>query len=265
MVHDAQPDEKLIERIRKLYAKAESAKAIGSEAEAAAFYAGVQKMLLKHKLDAAILTFEEKERVDPLEREWVDWKVYGVDQKRKRIAWIENLAASVAAAHFCRMVVMSKTNNIMLVGRSTDRQVATFVLGRLVRQGEELAEAGYWRERYKSQKQGHYTTGGYKSAFLYGYVQRIKERYAEVQRAQLAEPGTALVIRKSMDEVTKYMSEMSGLRNSRRPTDRVGNNEGARAQGREAGSKANLRADGLGGGTRNGSALGAGQRQLGAG
>lgn len=87
--------QKLLDRVRKLHAKAESAKALGSEAEAASFAAAVSKMLAKYKLDMSELEFSQMEKAEPVGEGYV-----AGEGKRTRQLWAEVLAAVVADAHF---------------------------------------------------------------------------------------------------------------------------------------------------------------------
>lgn len=239
--------EKLIDRIRKLWAKAESAKAIGSVHEAEAFAESVQKMLVKYKLEMSVL--EMPQDADPIEHAWVDWEVNGLRQTEKRIAWLERLAAAVALAHFCRIVVAPGSNRILFVGRAQDRQIAEYVYIALVREAERQANAGYWRERYRAQKQGHYSTGGYKSSFLYGFVTRIQERYAELRKEQQNMPGMALVLRRSGEELAAYMKETLRTQKGTGVNQSKGGNSNAVNDGRSAANRANLSANGVGSGS----------------
>lgn len=243
--------DKLLDRIRKLWAKAESAKAIGSVHEAEAFAEAVQRMLVKYKLEMSALEMPTGE--DPIEHGWVDWEASGLRQTEKRIAWLERLASAVAIAHFSRIVVQPGSNRIMFVGRAQDRQIAEYVFVTLVREGERQANAGYWRERYKAQKQGHYSTGGYKSSFLYGFVTRIQERYAELRREQQATPGMALVLKRAGEELTAYLRIDLRTKAGRGVNHGAGSNSDAIHDGRSAANNANLSGNGLGAGaTANG-------------
>lgn len=238
--------DKLMDRIRKLWAKAESAKAIGSVHEAEAFAEAVQRMLIKYKLEMSAIETPVEE--DPIEHAWIDWDDHGLRTTSKRIAWLERLAAAVAMAHFCRIVVQTRSNRILFVGRRQDRQIAEYVFVTLVREGERQANAGYWRERYRAQRQGHYSTGGYKSSFLYGFVSRIQERYSDLRREQSGVPGMAVILRKSGEELTRYIEASIKTSDGHMARMRASNNRKALNDGRSAADRANLSGNGIGGG-----------------
>ena len=55
-------DEKLIDKLKKIKAHADSAEKIGNEEEAYAFAAMLQKLLAKHNLDMSQIEWEEKKQ-----------------------------------------------------------------------------------------------------------------------------------------------------------------------------------------------------------
>lgn len=252
--HEA-PSEKLIDLIMKLHAKAESCKEIGSLEEAAIFAAKVEDLLLKHKLSLSELSFEAKERKDPLGRTWLDWgRVEGMGRKRKRTAWVEDLCSTVAQAHFCRIIVSTGSSNVAFVGRETDRQVAEFMSITLVRLADELAVKGYWKARHQAFKTtGTYNTQAYKMSFLNAFVARISERYNELRKQNHLSGGTALVLQKSRQEVQKFMDDLRAKKETSKAATvqgRKGNNSQAHQDGRKAAGTVNLKAAALGeGGT----------------
>lgn len=260
--------EKIIDRIRKLHAKAESAKAIGSLEEADAFATAVEKMLMKYKLSQATLTFEEKEAEDPLGMHWLDWDSQdGMRANKRRIPWIERLAMFVCEAHFCKIIVSRQSNNILIVGREQDRQVAEYMVVMLVRLGTRLADEAYRKERYRCWKKGALEEAhGYREAFLFGYVKRLRERYAEMRKDELKDnPGVALVVTRSLAEVDKFMKDSmktktaSGIKMS-------ASHSGGVDAGRRAADGVNLNSRGMGAGSEsNTGRIKPGQRMLGKG
>ena len=133
--------EKILEKLQKIKAHAESAEKIGSQAEAEAFAAMFQQLLLKHKISATEVEVEQLERDEPVDKFQVDWQDIRV--RSTRIAWIERLAGIVARAYFCRILVHPRSSNITIVGRKSDAAIAEYMLVTLVREfsrllGEEL-------------------------------------------------------------------------------------------------------------------------------
>lgn len=95
--------DKIIEKLAKLRAHAESADKIGSTQEAEAFAAMLQKLLNKHKLEMTDIEFQQEEQDEPVEQHPVNWQ--DVKVRSTRVAWIEQLAIIITRAHFCRMQI----------------------------------------------------------------------------------------------------------------------------------------------------------------
>lgn len=242
--------EKVLIRVKKLLNKAESCKEIGSMAEAEAFAEGAQKLLAKYKLDTSLLTDVELGVKDPMGSLHIDWSQGGVRHRRKRVAWIEWLAGHVARAHFCRILIYKGSSNILLVGRQSDREVAEYVLVKLVHAAEALAQEGYWKARYKAQKEGHWDTNGYKAGFFYGFVNGIKEKYDRLKRSQTENSqAMALVYVRSDAAVVEYMN--SSIKTSKASSVK-GRGRGSK-KGYSDGFEAGLKADTSGNGLKKGS------------
>lgn len=260
---------KIIDRIRKLHAKAESAKAIGSFEEAATFAEAVEKMLMKYKLSASTLSEEDREREDPLGAHWMEWDAHeGLKTNKRRIPWIERLTAIVCDAHFCSLIVSTRSSNILIIGREQDRAVCEYMCVMLVRLGIELADKAYRAERYKQWKLGKmHEAHGFREAFLFGYVTRLRERYAAMRAAEVREhgAGVALVVKRSKDEVIKWSEEHIKQKKASATKMTASHLDGVDA-GRRAADKVNLSGRGVGGSTQDStSALTRGQRLIGGG
>lgn len=258
--------DKIIDRIRKLHAKAESAKEIGSFEEAAAFAAAVEKMLMKYKLSQSTLTFDEKEAEDPLGAHWLNWdKQEGMKTNKRRINWISALTMTVAEAHFCKLVFSRKSSNIIIFGREQDRAVCEYMCVMLVRLGIDLADKAYRKKRYETWKKGRLEEAhGFREAFLFGYVTRLEERYAAMraEEVKLHGPGVAIVVQRSSEEVEKYRDSQMDVQQKTTKI-KADHREGI-DQGRAAAEKVNLNGKGVGGSTQDPtSALTRGQRLLG--
>lgn len=256
--------DKVIERVRKMWAKAESAKDIGSLAEAEAFAAAVQKTLAAYKLDMSILTVQQRQTQDPLGKSYVHPQGEGV-RKQKRIWWIEELAQAVAMGHYCRLLVIPRSDTIVLVGRESDRAVAEYMLVLLTRLCTELCAQGYWKARYITFKEtGSYNTQDFKESFYRGFVNTIRQRYVELRNAQREDTGSgmALVVKRSMEEVAQYVDEIVKPGKTSSVTKyRAGHNQTGYSAGVNAGKAANLGGKAASGGQQQPS-VSAGQRRL---
>lgn len=243
-----------IERARKLLAHAESARKIGSEAEAEAFMAGLQKLLTAQKLDFSVLTEAQQGEVDPLLHMYHDFDET-IGRSRRRQAWVETLARRVARAHFCRAIPVTSSNSILIVGRTSDVQVARYMLDMLVRIGAAGADTAYRKERYHKWKQDKmHEAHGFRSAFLIGYVDRLGERLEAMHSREVASDNRmALIVTRSGLEVQKYVDDNMKLRKGPTPGMNARGREDTLERGIEAGRRAADRVDlntrGVSGGT----------------
>lgn len=198
-------EEKILDKIRKLHRHAESARNIGSEAEAQAFAQMVNQLLNKHRLELTDIQFEEQRRNEPVTEAEIDFRKYGDTYrgkpvewkfKRQRIEWIERLADIVARAHSCQILIMDKTNRLFLAGTETNRQIAEYVLITLMRAAEKLSWDEYAKYFYKCRDElGDVTLArGFRHAWLISFIHRIHERFQE-EKAKMNQDktGTALV------------------------------------------------------------------------
>lgn len=196
--------EKVIDKIRKLHAHAQSAEKIGSEQEAQAFAQMVNRLLNQHRLELTDIQFEEQRKNEPVTQAEIDFRKYGdthrgkkVEWKHKsvRVEWIEKLAGVVAGAHSCQILVVEKSNRLFLCGTETNRQIAEYVLITLMRVAEKLSWDEYAKFFYRSRDEGDVTRArGFRHAWLIGFISRIAERFDEEKRKMQGDTtGTALV------------------------------------------------------------------------
>lgn len=234
---------KIIERVKKLHAKAESAKAIGSVEEAEAFAIGVQKMLLEYKLEMSIL--EQRELTPtPIEvdEDLIDWRtVKEVGYKRRRVGWLEQLAWHVTQAYGCTYAIIPGTNAIIIVGEQADRKVAEFVLTTLARSAVELAAHATRKERYRMWKAGTVRQArGFTSSWLLGFAAgvgvQLRERLDALRRDT---PGLAIVLQRSTEAVDEYCKTRF-KRSVKEAAKQSNNNLTGFLRGKEAGKQAKI-------------------------
>lgn len=86
----------IIDKLAKMLRHQESAKAIGSIAEAEAFATRIQELLDKHKLEMSDIQFSEQEAAEPIDYDVIAPRHLGIKEERKRVEWQEDLAMSIA-------------------------------------------------------------------------------------------------------------------------------------------------------------------------
>lgn len=181
------PDDRVVERIRKLLALATSS----NPHEAAAAAERAVELAQRHNLDLATLPSRE----NPYVEESVD--VGGGS------AWRWLLMSAVARAHFCaalRAFGRGRAGGTMLIiGQRHNVTVCVFLFTYLAREIERLAARG-WRRAHLVYGE-HVVARAWKNDFRRGAVITIDERLKERTRLFAAESGAAraLVISQEAD------------------------------------------------------------------
>jgi len=235
----------IIDKLQKLMAKAESAEELGNEAEALAFATKVQELMDKHKLDMSVLTIEQQDDAEPLGSTYVKQTRGG---KETRSGWVEHLAHYVMKAYYCRLMVVPGTDTIIIVGRKTDREIAEFVLLRLINfiTAEAKAQHGALRYRLWKDNDGDMSEAhGFQAAFRRAAVHTINTRLRELREEAVSSSSSmALVVQRSTEEVDELVKEMTGGRAGSTKMQRGSNALGSQA-GRQAGNRADITGGGL--------------------
>ncbi len=244
--------EKIIDKIAKLKAHAESAEKIGSEAEAQAFAEMMQRLLLKHKLSLTDIQFAKLEQDEPVQEFAFSWQglTYNgpLDNRNHRVAWTETLANIVARAHFCRILVFEKSARITIVGRKSDVAVAEFMIITLARAASKIS----FTEARRYKKAAGFSSRGFRESFLASFVQRIAERFEEERQRQEGAGQYALIRFNSADQAVRdFMTntlhtKKAGMVKYKR-TDHTAGWE----RGQQVANEVNLRSNAVDGGQAN--------------
>jgi hypothetical protein len=114
-----------IERLQKLINHERSARSIGNVAEAEAFAARIQELLLKHKLDMTDIEFAEQEQNEPVAQDflWENDITEEMECGRRQQRWVGALLLAVSEANFCDAISAHKKNAYFLIGRQSDKRV----------------------------------------------------------------------------------------------------------------------------------------------
>lgn len=242
--------EKLLDKLAKIQSHAESAKKIGNEAEAEAFAAMLQQLMLKHKIAMSEVQFADLDKDEPIGSHRMNYATGGVPLKSARSGWQERLASIVARAHFCRITVSSGTSRVNMVGRESDCAVAEYTFMVLARAITGIAKKSHEQFYYQCVKSGEaHRASGYKRSFIDAFVGRISQRFKEEKKQAENASSTAMVrVEKSNKAIEEYMDDKyrfgraSGLtRNTRF------NRDGA-THGRAAADNVNLQGKAINGG-----------------
>ena len=245
--------EKLLDKLAKIQSHAESAKKIGSEAEAEAFATMLQQLMLKHKIAMSEVQFADLDTDEPIIIHCMGYRSEsnhgGIPVRRSRSAWQERLCSIVAEAHFCRITVSPGTSRITLVGRKSDCMVAEYTFMVLARAIIKISKKSHEQFYYQCVKRGEaHHAAGYKRSFIDAFVSRLRNRFREEKEQAKNASSTAMVrvekANKAVEDFInkKYTSFAGGLtRNTRF------NRDGA-THGRAAADNVNLQGKAIKGG-----------------
>jgi len=243
--------EKIIDKLRKLRAHAESAEKIGSINEAEAFAAMFQQLLMRHNLELNDVEFEEEQKDEPIERETINWQEYNdplINYGAKRVAWLESLAVVVTRAFFCRILVRSGSSRITIVGTRSNVEVATYMFITLARSAEKLVRSEYRAYKKENPEGGK----GFRVSFLSAFVERLSQRFYEERKTAETSSSTALVrLNRAESAVVEWMQKFAG-RASGIGGGRDYENAEGRRRGRAVADSLNLKSNAVRGGAPRG-------------
>jgi hypothetical protein len=249
------PSDAIVDKLSKLLAHEESARALGSIEEAEAFAGKIQSLLTRHKLTMNDVAYAKQEKDDPIAGNYVKASSVGLDDKKSRSDWLENIAQVTAQICYCRMIVIRYSNAVVFVGRTSDTRNAKKLYAMLATTARKLSGKAMDEEKKSEEYQYLQKNLGigaaaehsrtFRTSWFLGYVHAIITRADTIKAQVLAslpagEQEHGLVLQKK-DElaIDDYMNKMSGLGSvhSKQPKDF---NLSAFAQGQQAGSQVPL-------------------------
>lgn len=235
---DSAPDvePKVLERVRRLLAKAESTT---FEAEAETFTAGAQSLMARHSIDAAVLAASEQTTGGPAMRR------IGVSNPYESPK--VNLLNGIAAANRARAVWSKHLGFVTVIGHTEDLDaVETLFTSLLVQATSTMTRHGSRRD-----SSGRSRTAAFRRSFLTAFAVRIGERLHEAADAEVTRAageveghggsgGQALVplLEQRRDAVDSLVDEQFPHLRQQRPTV-VSDGEGW-VSGRTAADRASL-------------------------
>ena len=240
-------NEKVIDKIRKLYAKAESCEKIGNQAEGEAFAAMVNQLLIKHNLSMASVEWAQRNEEDPIAKEWVDFQAYNINIKHHRFQWPEQLASLICRAHFCKLLISGNTNELCFVGHKSNHEVAEYLFVTMYRLATVLSEKAYVAYFYEHWNNDDVTSArGFKSTWLYGFLSSLRERFDQERKAvDMPTNSTTLVkINQTLAVVENWLNQNVKSERGRSLNQFKSNNEGVK-QGKQAAADISLRANAI--------------------
>jgi hypothetical protein len=226
-------DTKLLEKLKKIKDHAASAQEIGNEAEALAFSSMLSNLLAKHKLEMTDLEFTTHIKEEPIGQfmcgggtvlNHLGHRVFknypSLEVQGRRIHWQEELAAVIAQANNCRIMVAPGTAVIWWVGRPSTVTGVDYLYLYMVDTADKLAHKAYMQLRRQMRKQGGndpelvasllQETKGFKASFLSSFIWRMAQRLAE-EKAKLENDQTGMALMRINTEAKEVREYIEGM------------------------------------------------------
>lgn len=161
--------EKIKEKLAKMLAKEESARELGNQAEAEAFAAKIQQMLMEYELSMDDLKKSSAESIH-IERERFDTAPLTGPHESN---WVVYLYHACCKTNFCTILVKSASGTeISIIGTDMNREFLHFMVHQLVPKVRQLAKKS-WSEYEGTEKRNTYIRG-----FLRGCAKGIQTKLA---------------------------------------------------------------------------------------
>lgn len=238
-------DEKVLDRVRKLLAKAESCSNFGTpegDNEAEALMAKAQEMIAEHAITEAMLSSTRGDNAKPEMRQLTVPGPFAIDKA--------SLLAVVCKHNRVRVVLVGTAPKagkaLALVGFADDLDTVDMLFTSLLVQMTNEAFSQHFE--VQTTPWGRVIPGGSKESqrrnFMLGYIDRVNNRLAEAARVaeetvqQKSSSSVALVLRDRNALVHDEFRQMFPDARERRRT--VAGNRAAYRAGQEAGSRADL-------------------------
>jgi hypothetical protein len=178
-----QLDQRILDRVRALLAKAEST---DYPDEAETYSAKAQELMTRHRIDHALLAAKSNERDAPATRRVVVDNPYEVPKSL--------LLQVVAEANSCRAVWMKRFGLVSVIGFAADLDATELLFTSLLVQATR-AMTGFGS---KTDRSGRNSTRSFRQSFLTSYASRIGERLRtvseEVTRESVASESVSALL-----------------------------------------------------------------------
>jgi len=222
--------------LSKLMTHEQSARKIGSIAEAEAFAGKIQQLLIDHKLSMSdVKASDVKPAETPIGEHTVRADALGYGNVKKRWDYLCYLSSIVAEAHFCRTMVSKGMGTIWFVGKEEDRRLAEEIFRYLAILGIELGSKALRAYTGLDER------WPYLKSFYIGYAGAISSRYREQQAKAEATSTQAIVLFKTTREaLSLYVNQRCTRAKARRGRARSNGSYDGWAHGTAAGSSVAL-------------------------
>lgn len=193
--------EDIKEKISKLIAKEESAREIGNLAEAEAFAAKVQQLLLQYELDVKDLKNQTGESLVIIEKRF-DTKILTT---RHESNWAIYLYNACAKACFCTVLAYGRsaaTTFVTLIGTEVNIEMLHLMASRLAVQIRKVARIEF--ARYVGPDKRNTWIRGFLKGACHGISQKLRN---DAARIMIDQPQMSALVHDKDASMRKYMEE----------------------------------------------------------
>lgn len=236
------PQEKTLDKIKKLLAKANNDAT--TDEEAAAFAAKAAELAARAQLDLGEIDWENRKDESPIGR-FSFWPPdYGVPYKKVRVAWMQDIASMICRHHQCRIVVYPGSNTFDIIGRKGQVEIAAYLVSYLIRFVLDQCEREYVRFFHKCRREDRVEDArGFKDSWRDAFIMTVRRRLQKMRDdLELEYKGSKALVRLK-NELTladEWMKDNMNLRRGRGLTRRSGGNSAGYQKGRAAAKHVDL-------------------------
>ena len=232
---------KLLDKIKKLIRKSESAKEIGSIGEAEVFAAKVQKLLAKHNLDINNIDLTDEEKEENVKHDYAEAYNKSVGGNDKF-----NIMRVVAQFNFCHayLVGNQRNNRMLLIGTEENIEVCKYIHS--VVYDAFLKESKRHHKAYKANKdylaEGRTKPVGldtFTRSFMVGCARGLKQKLQEEQESFMENNPNGQALVKTNDVILKnYLKD--NFKTGKRTKGTQASNSSAFLNGVKTGKNVNI-------------------------
>lgn len=220
--------ETLLERVRKLLAKSESAKEMGNQAEAEAFAMGAQKMMLKYNIE-----LEEVRKANPGAKMQMQEVIWDWEEmtNRHESTWVTTLINGIAKGNLCFAVINGRL--IKVLGQPSNIEYVKYLVDQFLVRARHISKVEF----------KNYTGPEKRNTFIRGFLRGFAEGLAfklhqGIQQEGAQESTTALAIRSNSSVLHDFIKSKYPNLSYGKATRLSG--QGGRAAGLAAGKTVNV-------------------------
>ena len=246
------PQDKALDLIKKLLAKANDESC--TRDEAAAFAVKAAEIAAKEQLELSDSDWENRKQGRPIGTYHFWPEEHDIKRSKRRVKWQEDLISAICRSQQCRIILMGG-NTYDIVGRKGNVEIAVYLCVFLTRFVLDVSEREYCAYFRKCVREGDVSmASGFKASWQTSFVREVQQRILELKRdLELEYKGSTALVRLTdeLDDVQDWMDENRSLRSSTALSGNKNFNHQGSTQGREAGSGVDITGSSVGASASN--------------